>query len=121
MANVLLVEDEADLRGLFRRWLESAGHTVQEASTGEGALRMVESSPCDLVLLDLLLPGIGGSDVARRIAELPERNRVPVVMITMVDREQHHADVPVSAWVVKPLASRELLATVEQALRGAEG
>ncbi len=67
MARVLVVEDDADARRLICHRLKRAGHDVEEAATGEGALRLLSQSEYQLVMLDVVLPGISGWEVARQV------------------------------------------------------
>jgi DNA-binding response OmpR family regulator len=79
-ARILVVEDEPNVRLVFRTALESAGYEVDEAEDGESALRRLDESPCDLVLLDLLMPRVGGMEVLRRLRD--GGDDVPVVIVT---------------------------------------
>ncbi len=79
-AHILIIDDEPNLRLVFRTALESAGYQVAEAADGAAGLMQLRKFPADLVLLDLFMPGLGGMEVLERLrdAELP----VPVVIIT---------------------------------------
>lgn len=77
---ILVVDDEPNLRLMFRSALESAGHAVAEAADGRQALRMIEASPADLVLLDLQMPEMDGMATLRRLREAGQN--VPVVIVT---------------------------------------
>lgn len=114
MARVLLVDDDTDASGLFRRWLERAGHEVSEFATGEGALRTLTEAEYDLILLDVYLPGIGGYEVARRIAENPKSAHVPIVMISVSEREDRPEPANIRGWMLKPFTSTEMLETVKR-------
>ena len=77
---VLIVDDEPNVRLVFRTTLESDGCLVDEATGGEEALEHLQSGLCDVVLLDLQMPGVGGMEVLRRLRD--DGNNVPVVIIT---------------------------------------
>jgi CheY-like chemotaxis protein len=78
--HVLVVDDEPNARLMFRTALETAGFTVDEAEDGAAALQHLAQAACDVVVLDLKMPGIGGMEVLRSLRE--DRNDVPVVIIT---------------------------------------
>ena len=77
---ILIVDDEPNVRLVFRTALESAGYSVSEVEDGETALDRLEESSADLVLLDLKMPGIGGMETLRRLRDAG--NDVPVVIVT---------------------------------------
>ncbi len=84
-ARILLVEDEADIRDLLKLQLERDGHEVQEASDGESAFRLIGEQAFDLLVLDWMLPGASGLDLARAIrarSSGPTDSQVPILMLT---------------------------------------
>jgi two-component system, sensor histidine kinase and response regulator len=82
---VLVVEDDPDTRHLYRDVLSLNGFDVKVARGGLEALRMIDASPPDLVLLDLGMPGIDGLSVRRELAANPHTQRLPVVIVTGMD------------------------------------
>jgi CheY-like chemotaxis protein len=82
MSKILIAEDNAVNRELLRELLEMRGHTVAEACDGEEALRMIEQTQPDLVLLDIGMPLLDGFGVVRRIRESPRFASLPVVAVT---------------------------------------
>ncbi|HEX5116074.1 MAG TPA: response regulator transcription factor [Pseudonocardiaceae bacterium] len=116
---VLVVDDDDNVRDVVRRYLEHAGYRVSVAETGEVALvRAAETEP-DLVVLDLMLPGIDGFEVCRR---LRQRGAVPVVMLTARgDEDDRIAGLQLGAddYVAKPFSPRELVLRVTSVLRRA--
>ena len=116
---VLVVDDDETVRDVVRRYLELAGHQVQLAGDGEQALRLVAGQPPDLVVLDLMLPGIDGLEVARRLRRYPG---LPVVMLTALGEEEDRiAGLQLGAddYVTKPFSPRELALRVSSVLRRA--
>lgn len=114
---VLVVDDDVNVRDVVRRYLEHAGYRVALAGTGEQALRLAEESDPDLVVLDLMLPGMDGFEVCRR---LRQRGQVPVVMLTARGEEDDRiAGLQLGAddYVAKPFSPRELVLRVTSVLR----
>ncbi len=81
-ARLLIVDDDALMRGMASRTLRHAGFSVSEADGGAQALAQFERAPFDLVLLDLMMPDLDGYQVCARIRRLPEGARVPILMLT---------------------------------------
>lgn len=123
-ARILVVEDEADLRSLLDRHLERAGYRVILAEDGREALRAAWAQPVDLVVLDLMLPGVDGMEVCRRLRSDPRTARVPIVMLTArqeaVDRIAG-LEVGADDYVTKPFNLRELALRVDAVLRRVRG
>jgi two-component system response regulator ResD len=118
---VLVVEDDATVSEVVVRYLEREGLTVQTASDGATALASAEAHWPDLVVLDLMLPGIDGIEVCRRLrAEAP----VPVIMLTARGDEDDRIvglDLGADDYITKPFSPRELTARVKAVLRRAAG
>lgn len=111
-ARVLLVEDEADIRELIRYSLEQAGLEVEEATDGAEALEKVRSLAPDIVVLDLMLPGMPGLEVCRRLRLRADTARLPILVVsakaTAADRELGMA-MGADDYVTKPFSPRDLL------------
>lgn len=120
MARVLVVDDDATLAEVVVGYLERAGHTGTHVADGVAALAAVESQPPDLVVLDLMLPGMDGLDVCRRVrASHPQ---LPVLMLTALsEAEDRIAGLEVGAddYLAKPFSPRELVLRVDSILRRA--
>lgn len=119
MATIVVVEDEADIASAIVARLHSEGHGVELAGDGASAVELIQRVRPDLVVLDLMLPGLDGLEVCRRI----QRDRaVPVLMLTARDDE---ADLLVGLavgaddYMTKPFSMRELVARVQVILRRA--
>ncbi|MET0433632.1 MAG: response regulator transcription factor [Cellulomonas sp.] len=117
MTRILLVEDEESYRDPLAYLLGREGFQVTTAATGTEAVEAFESEGADLVLLDLMLPGMSGTEVCRRIRQ---RSDVPVIMLTAKDGEIDKVvglELGADDYVTKPYSSRELLARVRAVLR----
>jgi DNA-binding response OmpR family regulator len=117
MTQVLVVDDDLTVRDVVRRYLELAGHEVALADNGEDALAWIAEHKPDLVVLDLMLPGIDGLEVCRR---LRQTSAVPVVMLTALGEEENRiAGLQLGAddYVTKPFSPRELALRVSSVLR----
>ena len=118
---VLVVDDDLTVRDVVRRYLELAGHRVALADNGEDALAWIAEHDPDLVVLDLMLPGIDGLEVCRR---LRQTSAVPVVMLTALGEEENRiAGLQLGAddYVTKPFSPRELALRVSSVLRRSGG
>ncbi len=117
--SVLLVEDEENLASLVQAYLEQEGYRVVSAASGADALRVFDSEPVRLVVLDLALPDMDGLEVCRRIRL---RSQVPVVMLTARDEETDRLaglESGADDYIGKPFSPRELVARMKAVLRRA--
>lgn len=119
MARVLVVDDDPTVREVVVSYLRAHQHEVAEAGDGESALQTLAHWAADLVVLDLMLPGVDGLEVCRRLRRDSE---VPIIMLTALGDEadrvvglEHGAD----DYVVKPFSPRELALRVDTVLRRA--
>jgi two-component system, OmpR family, alkaline phosphatase synthesis response regulator PhoP len=120
---ILVVEDEKDIQELVRYNLAKEGYAVQCMTTGEDALRAIRASVPDLVILDLMLPGISGLDVCRSIKSDQATRQIPVVMLTAKGEEADIVsglELGADDYVTKPFSPRVLLARIRAVLRRAE-
>lgn len=117
MANVLIVDDDPRIRELLRLYVSRDGHRVAFAEDGAQALAAAAASAPDLVLLDVMLPGLDGFEVCRR---LREESDVPIVLLTARSGDSDKVvglDLGADDYVVKPFSPRELMARVRAQLR----
>ena len=117
VARVLVVDDDPTVREVVVSYLRAADHEVVEAGDGETALERHRDAPHDLVVLDLMLPGIDGIEVCRR---LREHGDVPVIMLTALGEETDRVmglEVGADDYVTKPFSPRELALRVDSVLR----
>ena len=115
--SVLVVDDDITVADVVRRYLERAGHHVTLVENVEQALRHVADTPPDLVVLDVMLPGIDGLEVCRR---LRRDSAIPVIMLTSLGEEENRiAGLQLGAddYVTKPFSPRELALRVDSVLR----
>jgi DNA-binding response OmpR family regulator len=118
MARVMVVDDDLTVREVVVTYLRAAGYDVGEAADGEAALDGLRDEPADLVVLDLMLPGIDGLEVCQRIRA--KGDDVPVIMLTALGSETDRVvglERGADDYVTKPFSPRELVLRVESVLR----
>jgi two-component system response regulator MprA len=117
-AHILIVDDDNRVTSALRRTLAYAGYQVSIAANGEGALSIVRTRPPDVVILDLMLPGIDGLEVCRRLRSAGDS--IAVLMLTARDAVADRVagfETGADDYLVKPFALEELLARVKALLR----
>ena len=117
MKNILIVDDEPDIREILRYNLEKEGFNITEAVNGDDALDKV-SKDLDLAILDIMMPGNDGYEVCRKIRE--QGNTVPIVFLTAMDREFDEVrglEVGGDDYIRKPFSPRMLIARINAILR----
>jgi two-component system, OmpR family, response regulator RegX3 len=117
MTRILIVEDEQSYREATAYMLRREGFDVAEAADGDGGLAEFDRSGADLVLLDLMMPGMPGTEVCR---QLRRRGNVPVIMVTARDAEVDKVvglELGADDYVTKPFSHRELVARIRAVLR----
>jgi two-component system response regulator RegX3 len=117
MSRVLVVEDEESFSDALSYMLRREGYEVDIATTGPDAIMSFERNGADLVLLDLMLPGLSGTEVCR---ELRARSHVPIIMVTARDSEVDKVvglELGADDYVTKPFSSRELVARIRAVMR----
>ena len=117
MTRILVVEDEASFSEALAYLLGREGFEVSVADTGVKAIEEFDRNGADLVLLDLMLPGLSGTEVCR---QLRTRSHVPIIMLTAKDSEVDKVvglELGADDYVTKPYSSRELLARIHAVLR----
>ncbi|MFA4835292.1 MAG: response regulator [Dehalococcoidia bacterium] len=116
---ILVIDDDEEILEMLRRFLELEGYNVITASDGEAGLALLEEQVTDLVLLDIMMPGLDGFKVLDRIRK---RSNVPVIMLTAKgDALTVHKTIEIGAddYVRKPFSTKELLARIKAKLRRA--
>jgi DNA-binding response OmpR family regulator len=117
---ILVVDDDADHRVLLTTYLAGEGYSVAEVDTGEAALEFIARQPVALVLLDVMLPGLSGFDVCRRLKRDPKTAATPIVMVTALGDTTSRTkafDSDADEFIAKPVFRLELLARVRSILR----
>ena len=117
---ILIVEDEADIRELLRFNLEREGFSVLEAEDGNEALRLARQHLPDLMLLDVMMPGPDGFEVCRLLGAQAETANIPVLMLTARGEEMDRVvglSLGADDYVVKPFSVRELMLRIRAVLR----
>ena len=117
MTKSLVVEDEASFSDALSYLLGREGFDVRVADTGDGAIAEFDRHGADLILLDLMLPGLSGTEVCRQIRQ---RSNVPVIMLTAKDSEVDKVvglELGADDYVTKPYSTRELVARIRAVLR----
>lgn len=118
--HILVIDDEADLVELVLYNLKKEGFSVDSASDGETALKKVRKGKYDLLILDLLLPGIQGTELCRILRNDPKTSSMPIIMLTAKVQEVDRIvglEIGADDYVTKPFSPRELVARVKAVLR----
>lgn len=115
--NILIVEDEKKIADLLRDYLEKANYAASTLDRGDGVVRKVKKNPPDLILLDIMLPGMDGMDVCREIRKF---SNVPIIMLTARVEEIDRLiglELGADDYICKPFSPREVVARVKAVLR----
>jgi len=118
---ILIVEDEEDILALLHFNLIKAGYEVECATDGEEALKMLATNSPDLLLLDLMLPGIGGLEICRKLRADKKTAQLPIIMLTALGEEADVVkglELGADDYVAKPFSIKILLARIHTLLRG---
>jgi len=120
MARILVVEDDRDIADLIAHYLQKAGHTVDMLSSGSQVMARLREQPADLVILDLMLPGMDGLQVCQAMRREPATSSLPVIMLTARGEESDRVaglEIGADDYVTKPFSPKELIARVGARLR----
>ncbi|WP_434389340.1 winged helix-turn-helix domain-containing protein [Melittangium boletus] len=123
MARILIIEDEQDLAGLVEYNLRAAGFEAEAVGSGASGLARARANPPDLLLLDLMLPDLAGSEVLRLFKGDADLRKVPVIIVSAKGQESDRIqglELGADDYVVKPFSVRELLLRVKAVLRRAD-
>ena len=118
--NILVVEDDLDIRELISFNLQNEGHQVFEAKDGEAGIDKAREKLPDLILLDLMLPGIQGLDVCRIIKSDQETKKTPIIMVTALGQEEDIVkglETGADDYITKPFSIKVLIARVNAVLK----
>jgi len=120
---ILLVDDEAYIRGALGRYLKRAGYTIVEADSGEAALEQVQKGVPDLLVMDVMMPGMDGFETLTALRKQHTDKELPVIMATALDESDHIITAMragANDYTVKPFDMKELLERVEKNLKKRE-
>src|SRR5476649_2419457 len=123
METILVIEDEKDLADLVAFHLEKEGYRAVKALDGVAELEAARESSPDLILLDLMLPGMSGSDVCRTLKNSPKTAAIPIILLTAKGEEIDRVvgfEIGADDYVVKPFSVRELVLRIRAVLRRRE-
>jgi diguanylate cyclase (GGDEF)-like protein len=119
-STILIVEDEAGIARMIQVLLEARGFATMVCHTGDAALRLMMTQPADLVLLDVMMPGMDGYEVCRRLKADPQWRHIPVVMLTAKDTTRdlvRGLETGADDYITKPFNTEELIARIQVLLR----
>lgn len=117
MANILIVEDEKNMREIIAEYMRRGGHTCFTAEDGMDALLLLKNTPVDLMILDLMMPHLDGFSVCKIAREI---SALPIIMLTAKDSEDDKLkgyDLGADDYMTKPFSPKVLLAKVNALLR----
>ncbi len=120
MANILVAEDERDIRELIQFTLSYAGHTVITVGDGAAAVDQARQSTPDLILMDVRMPRLTGYEACQQMKQIPELSQVPVVFLSAKGQDEEirtGLDVGAAAYILKPFAPQELIDRVGEILK----
>lgn len=123
-ANILIVDDEAAIREMISMALEMAGFSWQEAENAQAAHAKIVDERPDLVLLDWMMPGTSGLELARRLKRDDSTREIPLIMLTAKSEEDNKIqglDAGADDYITKPFSTRELISRVNAVLRRTQG
>src|SRR6185437_1943233 len=118
---VLVIEDDADARELLRTHVEDFGYRVAVAASGTEGLRLADALRPHLITLDLMMPGMDGWELLKRLAANPELARIPVVIVSSIAGEMQNSFVGAVDWIDKPVAHAHLCDAIRNNIARREG
>jgi len=122
MPTILVVDDEPDIREVIRFALEGAGFRVIEAAHADDARKLIGTEGCDLILLDWMLPGRSGLELAEQLKQNPKTRAIPIIMVSARGEEEDRVkglDTGTDDYISKPFSPREMVARINAVLRRA--
>ena len=125
METIMVVDDEPDIVYLVEKMLKKEGYDTIHAYNGEEALMKLENAKPDLILLDVMMPGISGWETSKKIKENPETSSIPIAMLTVKstdeDMEKSFQYAHCDAHISKPIIREKMLSTVKWLLKNVAG
>ncbi|ADC62574.1 phosphate regulon transcriptional regulator PhoB [Allochromatium vinosum] len=123
MTTILVIDDEPDIREVMRFALESSDFRVMEAGHADEARKLLSNETPDLILLDWMLPGRSGLELAQQLKQNPKTKSIPIIMISARGEEEDRVkglDTGADDYIAKPFSPREMVARVKAVLRRAK-
>jgi CheY-like chemotaxis protein len=121
VAQIMVVDDDPDTVSILARHLQSEGYVAIEATSGPECLRIIHAHQVDVILLDLMMPGMDGFEVCRALKSDPHTAAIPIIMITARDDMDARAEgmrLGVSDFLAKPVFRRQLANRIRAQLEG---
>lgn len=119
-ASILIVDDDKELRAIYRTALETHNYTVYEAINGAEALKFLVTQTPDVIVMDMLMPMLGGEAMLQRIHQMPSLHNTRLIVLTAYPRFQQSAEYQeVDRFMVKPIKPSDLIESIEELLDGA--
>lgn len=121
MANILIIDDSPTEVHVFKTMLEKNGHRVHVAESGEVGVEKAKDLLPDLILMDIVMPGINGFQATRQLSTIEETSSIPVIIVTTKDQETDKVwgiRQGAKDYIVKPVKENDLIARVDAALAG---
>ncbi len=116
MVTIMVVDDEPDIVYLVEKMLTKEGYDVMHADSGEQALEKLKTTKPDLMLLDVMMPGISGWETSKKIKEDPETSSIPIAMLTVKsteeDMEKSFSYARCDAHIPKPIIRKKMFSTI---------
>ena len=123
MSRILVAEDDPDIASLLTHYLQRAGFEAEMVGTGADVLPRMRKAPPDLLLLDIMLPGLNGLEVCRAVRGDPHTAAVPIIMVTAKDEESDRIvglELGADDYITKPFSPNEVVARIRALLRRAQ-
>jgi CheY-like chemotaxis protein len=120
---ILAVDDEPDVLMIIRTALQGEGFEVETASSGPECLEAAAANPPDLILLDVMMPGMSGFDVLKALKAKPETSTIPIIMLTGFSERKKIQEALTSGidyYIIKPFDFHDLMTKINQAIAGLE-
>ncbi|MHB1546291.1 MAG: ATP-binding protein [bacterium] len=118
--NILIVDDDEAIRGLLKQELEYAGYVTEEAADGLEALEKIKNRKYALVVLDVMMPGLSGFDVAKVLKNSPETMDIPIIILSVVEDKETGFKIGIDRYLVKGAEYGKLIGEVDGLLHGSE-